>query len=107
MIYIFLISGIVAGSLGVYTAYSGELKDSIWYLPLGLASAVTTNILWYRLAQKLDGTQLYKIAGVWDLTQASLWLLLPLVVFGVTLKPLGWLGFGFMFIGVILLNIGG
>lgn len=86
-------------------AYS-PIKESKWYIPLGLVLALSCNFLWLVLS-RLAGPNTHVMfwALLLDIGIILTQLAVPIVFFGVRMTPSGYLGIAMAVAGVLILKM--
>jgi hypothetical protein len=87
--------------MGICLSYS-HFKDTKWYFPVGIGLGMITNYLWFSIAKdlKTDKDQLLLYGIYWDSMIISLYVLMPVLIFGA--RASGW-----ALLGLVLMGLGG
>lgn len=103
--YLLLIPQTFLMCLGSYISYDRNLQTRPWFVyVLGLLS-LATGTLWAITARLATSPrQLFTLSLVWDCVTVAAYSLLPLLVSGVRLSPVGYLGFLLILLGVGLVK---
>jgi drug/metabolite transporter (DMT)-like permease len=92
---------------GSWLSY-GACRQKPWQPFLTGAVACLSGILWGWAAKLADGPRgVFAASCVWDALAIGCWSVLPLVLWGVRLSPVGWAGFALVVIGAFLVKWGG
>lgn len=105
MIWFLLIPITLGLCFGSWASY--EKKQAVWYIPAFMTIQVYLGLLWCYLARHTDCKTLYSFGLVWDVLTVLAYTVMPLVLCGVKLGPAGWVGFGLMVVGTLIVKVGG
>jgi uncharacterized membrane protein len=83
-----------------YAQYNDSVKQTNWFMLIAIAYGLINNLLWVFLAKKLNQESTLKMALIWDSGIHFTAFLLPLFIFGNTIKTHTLVGMGFIFSGV-------
>ena len=86
-------------SMYAYLALT-EHRNSVWFIPAGLALAIAGNLLWMFLVLRLNDSGEIAVAGmVWDLIIVATIILVPAIL-GIPLAAHKWAGLIIAAIGI-------
>jgi multidrug transporter EmrE-like cation transporter len=94
-----------AMAAGAYSSYHEGFKRGPYFVPLFFALQLTTGSIWIAGARALGPRQLFTFNMLWDAAAVGTFCLIPLVAFGVQLRPLGWAGLSLVVLGSILVKV--
>lgn len=93
-------------SVGACLTYWPGVKAAGWY-PWAMSCLSVCGGLTYGFAARgcrTDG-ETFALSVAWDVVAAAVYVLLPVLVFGLRLTPAGWGGLALCFIGVLILKV--
>jgi uncharacterized membrane protein len=94
-------------ALASWLSYHPSHKDRVWFPWLMVSISATGGFLWMWVVRLCDTKRdLYSAAVAWDVAVMVAYSVLPLLVFGVKLSPVAWVGFWLVVIGAILVKQG-
>ena len=83
-----------------------EFKRSPWYTVYGVLLGTFTTSAWFYCCKFLTkDDDIFVFSILWDLCVLSMFYLAPIIFLDVQLKPMGVVGLGCMFIGLLLLKL--
>lgn len=101
---IFALASVIYGCYG-WLCYNPDFKhkNMIW---LGLFFAVGANLLWILLSKNTDKKEtLFFYALVWDSIVVISSIGVPMLLFGLRLQPIGWMGLIMLLSGLTLVKL--
>lgn len=105
MLWLILIPTAIVLCAGSLLSYSGDFKTRWWFNPLMIFLFVLAGLLWswaVRLAS--DNKQLFVFSVAGDAITIFAYSILPILLFGVKLTVWGWVGFGLVLCGTLILK---
>lgn len=89
-----------------FASYSGTFKASSWYFPLGIASAIIANVLWFMIAKAEPNSSPLMIKGlIWDAMLMLVYLIVPILFFEARFTPIQMVGLGLTVVGLFLTKL--
>lgn len=88
-----------------YSSYHEGFKRSPFFIPLFFSMQLVTGSIWITGARLLAPRQLFTFNMIWDAVAVGTFCLIPLVAFGVQLRPLGWAGLLLVVLGSLLVKV--
>lgn len=90
----------------VWGFYNEALKNTNWYYPAIIIPTIINIVLFSMLAKRAGADAVYLYGRYWDLMTCGLYLLLPILFFGVKLNSTGLVGLGLIIIGTLVIHFG-
>lgn len=89
-VWYYLIVIVITLSLGSYSTYNKDIRDSKYFFYIMLASAIIGNYVWVYCSKRLnDGKDILLFSMLWDIITVVCYYALPLIYVGTT-QRLGW-----------------
>jgi hypothetical protein len=94
-------------SVGAWLTYAGRWKGEWWYpwAFAGLAAAVGWLYGW-AMRHAANDRDAFALSFVWDVAVTAIYVVVPCLLFGVRVSPLGWCGLAVAAVGVVMLKLG-
>lgn len=78
---------------GSFLSYRKEWAESPWFPPVFILLQVVAGLIWVLAVRVSTPRTLFSFGLTWDVLTVAAFSVLPLVLCGVRLSPLGWFGF--------------
>jgi len=104
MILLLFILGLTSYSLQVTLTYRAQSLATWAAYLLACLFACIGACLWLTLARQSGASQTYRLAVLWDLMILGCYLIIPLYLKFLTLRPISLVGVALVLIGVVLIN---
>lgn len=89
-----------------FASYSQSFKVSSWYFPVGIASAVVANVLWFLIAKADPNSSSLMIKGlIWDAMLMMMYLLVPILFFEARFTNMQMAGLALTVVGLFLTKL--
>lgn len=107
MPWLSLLAVLALCSLGACLTYWPGVKQNWWYPPAMCCLSVCGGLTYGFAARgcRTDG-ETFALSVAWDVVAAVVYVLLPVLVFGLRLTPAGWCGLALASAGILLLKLG-
>lgn len=107
MHWLALVAFVVLCSVAASLTYGDGVRQQRWY-PFAMAGCSVCGGLLYGLSVRAcrTGGETFTLSVAWDVTAAVVWVLVPVLAFGLRVSPVGWLGFALAVAGVLVLKAG-
>lgn len=91
--------------IGCWATYNDNIKNSIWYYPLGVSLGTITATLWFYVCTLLpDKNKVYVYSLFWDTIMVMVYYGLPILFFGVKLDKITAVGSTLILAGIMVLK---
>lgn len=98
--------GFLIYCLSSYISFYQPIKDSKYFLPVGMGLAIIANLAWLFLTRSMtDTTKILLIGMYWDLMLTLIYLLIPFIFFHVNLSTTQYCGIITIVFGIILTKL--
>ena len=104
--WLLLIPAFLLFCAGSWVSYSDKLRNSYWFLPIYLSTAVLCSFIWVYSARILPNKEkIYLYSISWDLLMITAYYLLPVIILSFEFKLWTWVGLGFILFGIFLIKV--
>lgn len=106
MNWLSLIPAVGLCAVGAALTYHPEVRHQAWY-PWAMAGVSVCGGLWYGVSARWcrSAGEVFALSVAWDVVAAAVYVLVPVLGFGLRLPPVGWCGLLLAAVGVTLLKV--
>ena len=106
LILFYLVPSFLVYGAYTFVTYSKSIRDSSYYLPLGLAAAVLANVIWMFMARNLGTAKSIFYWGLaLDITLTASTIIVPVMFFGVSPSKTSAVAIMMILTGIVLLKL--
>lgn len=106
MIYAQFLIGMLMYVAIAYASYSETFKASNWFYPVGVITAIVANLTWLWISKTEPDPAKILIKGLyWDSMLTAIYLVVPILMFGVRLTLVQGLGLGLVVAGLVVVKL--
>jgi uncharacterized membrane protein len=97
-------AGLLVTFAQAYISYDKGIQTSSYYYPVGLSLNVIGGIFWYFIAKNTPEKTTLFASLIWDIFLVMSFMLVPILLFGVTITKYQMIGIGLIVIGILFLK---
>jgi len=102
--WVLLVTALVCG-IGCWASYNEEAKQAWWYMPLGFLLGLIGSGSWFYVCKLLsDKEKIFVFNLMWDAVMVAVYYGLPLLLFGVKLDRMSFIGATLILVGIFILK---
>lgn len=91
----------------VCLTYLKDLRETWYYLPVGLGLALLNNFIWLTIARQSPNEHVLYLYGIyWDTIIILTYTLIPFLMFNIKLSNISWVGIGLVLLGLLVTKLG-
>ena len=107
MAWLSLIPLVIVCWIGAWLSYAPGMKEKSWYTLAFTGLAAASGWLFGWAMQRTTGDRdAFLLSFVWDVLVTAVYVVVPVVVFGVRMTAWGWCGLILAVVGVLMLKMG-